>query len=231
MRNRSIIGLALLVGAVLSLPTLSLAAEHACEFKNPKPVFKSLSPEEEAARTAKELGAPPKLSKDESQEISKGEVVVRKLAETGEARRYEALAIIPAPPSEVMKFMKNFDGYVGVVPHLEKITYSWDRNMATIEQSLKIAWKDIWYRLNVLHFGDSVITWEFLCGDIKDTSGYYKFFPVAKGAQTLIVYHVYTDTGLPIPDFLVNLLTKSSMPDVIKAIRKAVRQQKAGGGK
>ncbi len=208
------------------LNTGLMATENEPKYKNPSPTFKPLTVEAAAKLSKARLGKAPKLSGDEKKQIAKRKVVTRALPSEGEAKRYEAIATIDAPPAKVMAFLKSFDRHVGPMPHLEKVTYSWDGALATVEQTLKVAFTTIWYRLHIMHYGDNVIEWEYLQGDIRETTGYYKFFPYAKGKRTLIVYHVYTDPGLPIPQFIIDLLTKSSMPDVIEAVRKAVETRK-----
>ncbi len=216
---------AVAVSCCLMLLPIIAQAEEEPEFKNPNPVFKSNTPEMEKTLAAKKLGKPPKLSKDEMKQLVGGEILVRELPnQTKGAKRFEAIGIVKASPKAVMAFLRDFDSQVGVMPHLIKVDYTWDRNLAHMQQTLKIALMKINYTLNVLHYGDSVIEWEFVKGDIKDTSGYYKFFPFSKGKKTLVVYHVFNDPGMAVPDFIQDLLTKNSMPDVIQTIRKVVEK-------
>ncbi|RJO67516.1 MAG: hypothetical protein C4523_09285 [Myxococcales bacterium] len=194
---------------------------------NPKPTFAKTPPDQEAALALKKLGQAPNLSAEEWKKILAGEILVRPVGQQGEARTVEAVGVIEAPPKAVAAFMRDYPAYVGPMPHLKKIDAKWDGNLATVEQTLKVAFFDVWYRLRILHYGDYAIEWEYEAGDIKDTRGYYKLFPTNQGRHTLVVYHVFTDPGLPVPAFVVELMTTSSMPDVLKAIRQAVLARQA----
>ncbi len=215
--------LSLLLGLfwVCCLSASAGAKDKEAKFTNPSPELKPLDSAAQDARIAEMMGKPPELNAKEFKKFQKGKVIIHKVESRGKGQRYEAIARIDAPPSVVMAYMKDFPAHVGDMPHLKKITHRWNGNVAIVEQTLKIALSTFWYELSIRHCKNSLIEWELLRGDIKETTGYYKFFPFEGGNKTLIVYRVYTDPGLPIPQFILNLLTKSSMPDVVEAIRKA----------
>jgi hypothetical protein len=208
---------------VLCLAAGAPAQEY--KYKNPDTKSKPVSRDVELAQAAARLGNPPKLSEKQQATIDEGEGVIREVKGAGEGKRYEAIGIIKASPKDVMAFLRDFKAFVGAMPNLKKIEFTWEGNVAHVTQWLKIALTTVAYNLNIAHYGDSVIEWEFVEGDIKDTTGYYKFFPRAEGKETLIVYHVYTDPGMAVPQFIINMLTKNSMPGVIEAIRKTVAKR------
>ena len=201
-------------------------ADEQCEFTNPNPTFHRLTPEEEKLKVLTDLGEPPSLNAKELQRLERGRVVLKEIGRKGDAKRMEAYSLIAAPPSKIMAFLKDFKSQVGKMPHLKKAQASWNGNLAQVEFWIKIAWKEIYYKLNVYHFGENLIEWEFVCGGFKTTSGYWKFHPMEDGKKTLVVYHVFTDPGLPLPDFIVKMLTYNSMPDVVLAVKKAVETKK-----
>ncbi len=207
----------------LTLPVFS-HAEEACKFSNPNPTFKRLTPAQEKQKVIKNLGNPPVFNEKEKKKLEKGKVVLREIGRSGDAKRMEAYGLIEAPPAKIMAFLKNFDAQVGKMPHLKKARATWDGGLAHAEFWIKVAWKEIYYKLNVYHFGDQLIEWEFVCGGFKTTSGYWKFHPMDGGKKTLVVYHVFTDPGLPLPGFIVKMLTNSSMPDVVLAVKEAVEK-------
>jgi hypothetical protein len=224
MKTSRILTTTLVLIAMFAAASLALAGDE-FKHKNPDPKFKAVSKDEELALAATKLGKPPKLIEKQEKAVEKGEVVIREIKGDGEGKRYEAIAVVKAPPKAVMAFLKDFKAYVGLMPNLKKISFTWDKNLAHVRQDLKVALTSVAYVLNIAHYGDSVIEWEFVEGDIKDTTGYYKFFPRADGKETLLVYHVYTDPGMAIPQFIMNLLTKKSMPGVIEAIRAEVAKR------
>jgi hypothetical protein len=218
IRNKAFLTISMAL-AILSFVAGFTGAEEAYKYKNPAPKFKQLSKDDEARLAPTKLGTPPKLTEKQLQKIEAGEIVIQEVSGSGEGKRYEAVAVVKAPPKAVMAFLKDFASYVGPMPNLKKIEFSWEGNLACVTQHLKVTLSSISYRLNILHYGDAVVEWEFVDGDIKDTTGYYKLFPRSDGRETLLVYHVCTDPGMAIPQFIMNLLTKKSMPDVVKAIR------------
>jgi hypothetical protein len=198
------------------------------KFKNPNPVFKPLPPEEEARLAPIKLGVMPKLDDDALKRLDKGDVVLRELPATGKAKRFEAIAIFPGSNREVMARLKDYGSFVGTMPNLTKLEFSWNGNMAAVLEQVKSGLIKFTFRVNILHYGDSVIEWEFVEGEIRDTSGYWKLFPLDDDKRTLAVYHVYSDPGIALPGFILDLITKSTMPGVMKAVKKAVIEGRKG---
>jgi hypothetical protein len=67
---------------------------------------------------------------------------------------------------------------------------------------------------------------------IRDTSGYWRLTPLP-GDKTLVEYQVRTDPG-DIPfgaGWIVDLLTKGSLPDILESTRKRVTGRRIGGNK
>lgn len=208
---------AMLVLLVFTLSGGLGAAEPA--FTNPAPRFKVLSAQEERAVLDRAMAQAPDLSEKEKARIESGKVVVREMERRGDARRYEALARVKAPPSRIMALMRSFDRHVGVMPHLKAVDAVWEGpNLARVTQTLSVALTTYVYTIRVYHYSDSYIEWEYLHGDLKDTHGYYKMFP-REGGETLLVYHLFTDPGKPVPEFIMNLVTRHSMPKVLESIR------------
>jgi hypothetical protein len=198
-----------------------LAADEP-KYRNPNPKFKPQSQEEIARLEKVMLGTQPQLSARELEKLNEGDVVVRKISDSGDHKKYEAFGIIDGTPEEAMAFMSDYPAKLGIFPNLKDVKVVWNGNVAVADMTVKIAFQTIRYRMNFRHYGHSFIEYEYVHGDLKDTHGYYKFFPFAEGKKTLMVYHVDTNTGMPVPQFIVDSLTKGAMPDVIEAVRKGV---------
>jgi|GEM_PF-1726255 len=186
------------------------------------------TPKKDIARLTKEkLGQPPKLSKADLKKIKQGKIVVHKVGKaTDSGQLFEAFGIVNASPKKLMSFMSDYPSRVGIMPHMEKVVANWNGNMAVVDITIKVAFSTLSYRLNVKHFGNYYIEWEYVHGDIKNTEGSYKFFPLAKGTKTLVVYQETSDPGVPLPQFILDMLTKNSIPDVIRAMRKGTARMK-----
>ena len=207
------------------LPEAAIAAQGEPKYRNTDLKLKPLPLYEEARLAPIKLGSAPKMDAKELAAIRKGEIVVRQIVSEEEGLRYEALGIVNASPAEVMTFMRDYKDRMRRMPHNEGVEVAWEGNLAKVDLVVKVALTTISYRLHLLHFKDSYIEWEYAYGDIKDTSGFYKFYPLAKGKRCLVVYHVYTESGMPLPKFIMSLLTGQSMPRVIEVMREATAER------
>ncbi|MFA6033472.1 MAG: SRPBCC family protein [Myxococcota bacterium] len=222
---------ALFAGVVLFGPAWAAGASD-YKHVNPSPQFKPI-PEAEALVLAPEkLGKEPALSAAESRDLASGEVVTRPIPHDGAGKRYESFALIKATPPEVMKVLKDYAHFTEIMPNLSKVEYTWDGNLAHVREVVKVGLFKFDFWVTLMHYGDSCIEWEYDRGDLRDTTGYYKMFPREGGAATLLIYHVYSDPGMALPGFIIDLLSKSSMPKVLKAVRTEVsRRNSRDGGK
>jgi len=176
------------------------------------------------------MGSIPELTGEEWEELKAGDVVIR---ETGVdkkgAREYLTVTLVDGSPAQCSGFIRRYDLYRDYMPNVKSAEASWNGNLATVKYHLKVALSNIRYKLRVLHLAPGYIEWEYIEGDIKDTYGSWKFFPYGAG-KTLAVYRVFTDPGMPIPQFILNILTKGSLPDVLRAVKKGVREKMQGSG-
>ncbi len=188
------------------------------KFRNPHQTFKPESPAEEKRLEPIKLGQPPELTQKERERIERGKVVTRKIAE----KTFCAIGIVEATPQEIMAFMRDYPGRAGKMPHITKMKAHWVKNLAIVDQTMEVGLSTFKYRLNMRHYGNSYIEWEYVEGDVRDTHGFWKFFPRDDGRKTLVVQQITSDPGIPMPKTIYNLLTKHSLPKAIKAVRKAV---------
>jgi hypothetical protein len=65
--------------------------------------------------------------------------------------------------------------------------------------------------------------WFQVAGDMKVNEGSWVLQSV--GDKTLATYTTVSDPGMPVPGFLLNLTMKSTLPDIIKAVRQRVREE------
>jgi len=196
--------------------------EKEFKFTNPDPKIKAISVEEAKKIAPQRLGSEPQLDADERDDIDTGEIVVRSVGSNGAGKRYEAIALVDATPDAVMEVLKDYDSFVKIMPNLEAVQYRWDGNLAYLMESVKAGFFTFNYWLRIAHYGNMYIEFELDRGDIKEIEGYYKLFSRNGGAKTLLVYHVYSDPGMALPQFVIDLLSKSTLPKVLKAVRKEV---------
>ncbi len=66
--------------------------------------------------------------------------------------------------------------------------------------------------------------WTMVMGNVKTNNGSWELVPLDKG-RTLVTYTLFTDPGGSVPDFLINLGTNVTLPGVIEAVRKRVKEE------
>lgn len=171
--------------------------------------------------------------------IIKGKITVRKIADYEKnAEEYEAMGLIEGTLDEVSGVLADFESYPKFMPNVNKITIRSSTNKETVvdyklllpldfvkkyrlkfwskkeEDKIQVFWKKLpWPGLKPK---ETVI----------DTYGQWilEIFP-DKDNQVLAYYRVYTDPG-EVPfgtGWIVDILTKQSIPDIIKGTRNRVK--------
>ena len=159
--------------------------------------------------------------------VDQGENYKIRLIENKESgvKTAEAVFLIKAKPEAVFKTVTDFDHYPEFMPNIKAATpVEKDKRNKKYEFTLKVAFWDINY---VLLLKSDVINeiysldWEYVEGDIRDTSGSWKIRQYDKNNEySLIMYRVRTDPGRFVPDWVADRLSTRSIPDMIKAVGK-----------
>jgi hypothetical protein len=64
-------------------------------------------------------------------------------------------------------------------------------------------------------------------GQMKVNEAFWELEPYGTdGSKTLATYRILLDTGMPLPGFAINMAASSSLPEVIKAVRRKVKDAK-----
>jgi len=137
----------------------------------------------------------------------------------------EAVFLIKAKPEAVFKTVTDFDHYPEFMPNITKAScVECSNNDKRYRFTLKVSLWDINYTL-LLKSGYKddrySLTWEYVEGDIRDTSGSWRIGPYDKDkGYSLIFYRVKTDPGRFVPDWVADRLSTQSIPDMIAAVSK-----------
>lgn len=169
------------------------------------------------------------FSKEETEKLNKGEVVIRDksfLNKEGKAvGSCIAFLIINSQKEEAYKIVKKLEKQVEYMPRVEEIKLE-DAAKNLYRYFIKIMIVDIIYYLN-MKFDDQNTRMEWALdksrkNDIKDTTGYWQFHPWSSPRQCLVEYNVFTETGRFVPEFAQNFLMKKDLPGVVQALKKRV---------
>jgi len=173
-------------------------------------------------------------------------VYARERKESG-LREMKATGTFDAPPEAVWKVLRDYEAYTKVMPYVEvskivghedgdKITYVYsvlalpliDKRDYTLKLTDESDWKD----------GKGYLKSSWTVANDKGppgrkdivrlsvNNGYWQLQPVDGGKKTYATYYIYTDPGGAVPKWMVNTANSGAVPDVFKAIRKAVKDKK-----
>ena len=212
----------LIIVILFFLPPYSSLAEEPRP-GGPSGSFNPHSKAREAELASQKLGRKPSLSNAAQQRLLKGEILIREIeAPASGYSSFIAIATIPASPREIMSVLRDYPSHSRFMPDVKEVSVHWKNNLAVVDETLATTLKTIRYRLNFLHYKDSVVEWEFVSGDIKDCFGSYKLFPINNGTRTLLEYRLNSNPGVAISDSIVSYFTKRSVLKVVNALRMEV---------
>lgn len=176
-----------------------------------------------------------KLTPEDLKEIEEGEVVVRSrpVPKGQSGTHVVAFGLVDASPEQVFAVVMDCAGQLEFVPHLVdcKNTYEPGVDPATATrykqyQKLKFGFgfisKEIKYTNNMFALRPHVSGWVLDKGDIDKSEGYWRVIPY-KG-KTLLLYDVYNNPGMAVPDWVQEILVKSDLPATVEAFRDRAQQ-------
>jgi len=176
----------------------------------------------------------------EKAKLIDGAIVTREVSNPAgckNGKTYEALGLIKGSLEQVFGVLADYEKYPQFMPNVDTTKIkSTEGNTAVVEYKLGLPMGQVKrYRLSLTATKEEAqaqITWHKVpWTELKDsetiveTTGYWllKPFPEKPG-HIIALYHVYTDPG-HIPTgfgWIVNILTKGSMPDLVKNTNKRV---------
>jgi len=180
-----------------------------------------------------------RLFEKSEKSIAGGKVVVRKIVDSGKnAEEYEAIGLIEGTPTDVFGVLTDYQSYPKFMPNVNQIRISGSTDKEVIvdyELLLPMGFVKK-YRLkfwsktekNKIQLFWKKVPWPGLKPKetIIDTYGQWilEDFP-EKDNHVLAYYRVYTDPGnVPLgTGWIVDILTKESIPNIIKATRSRVK--------
>jgi hypothetical protein len=179
------------------------------------------------------------LSAAEKARVDNMDVVLREIGNPGKAgKTFEAIALVHGKVDEIYTVLQDRGRYSEFVPHVAKVEVTeTNEKFGRANFTLKLPMGkmkryrvEYWSERNAakLRMFWKLIPWEGPAipesETIVDTTGYWTIQPSDKDGYLLVLYHVYTDPG-KIPTglgWIVDILTKDSLPDLLKATRKRI---------
>lgn len=181
----------------------------------------------------------------ELQTLQGGKILIKEVPEEVKGyRTFLVRAVIAAPLAKIYGVLIDFSAYPDFMPNVEKVVVrAADKQGVRLDYHLGLPMGvKKQYRLKMTYkitpdaaeIGWKLIPWPELSPSetIRDTSGYWRLTCLT-GDKTLVEYQVRTDPG-DIPfgaGWIVDLLTKGSLPDILESTRKRVTGRGTGGNK
>lgn len=177
------------------------------------------------------------ISAKDLAELEKGEVLVktRPIPKGYKGTHVVAIGMVKGTTQQVFDVVMDCAGQPKFVPHLEacKNTYAAGVLPATAVQyeqyqKLKFGFgfvsKKVEYTNNMFAIRPYVSGWVLKKGDIDQSEGYWRVIPY-KGGKQILVYDVYNNPGMAVPDWVQEILVKSDLPNTVKVFRDRVQTQ------
>ncbi len=180
------------------------------------------------------LAAAVGLSEPELAAALRGEVPTRSETQTTDAGQAKGQGIgaivIDRSLAEVWAVVSHFEDKAEYMPRLEKVeVLAKSPRQLTARMTVDASVKWARYTANFAldpeqHTIVFAIDKSAPDNTIKDTFGGYSLFEVAP-EKTLLVYRSSVDTGLKIPRFIADYMSRRSIPNLLRALKKRVESR------
>ena len=187
-----------------------------------------------------------KLGKADFARLDKGDVIVlsRPIPKGREGTHVVAVAVVKGAAQDIFDVVMDCLGQPEFVPHLTTCKNTYPEGVAPAEakrykqyQKLKFGFgfisKSVEYTNDMFAIRPYVSGWVLdpkNKGDIQDSEGYWRVIPYKDGANILL-YDVYNNPGMAVPDWIQEMLVKSDLPKTVEAMRDrvyALQKSRAG---
>lgn len=178
------------------------------------------------------------LTAAEQRQVARGDVIAKIVPLEGTGQSGVAIGTIAAPIDEVIKGIQDVKEHTKYFPRLmEASIVSSNGNERVVHQKIDVPFplQDRYYNITTTFSRSSAprdvfqLTWKYVqgSGNIVDTTGGWTLTPIDANT-TLAYYHVRADIGTWLPQWLLNIANRSTLPDVINGMRKYVRDHRSG---
>jgi hypothetical protein len=170
-----------------------------------------------------------------------GITVLARTPEGGSVAEVKATALVDAPPQEVWRVIRDYPNYTKTMPYTDesRVLASEQEGKVIVFYCLVNAplvdkrdfiirirdesdWKDgkgfLKTAWTVTTDGAPAVREDVV--RVKLNNGYWLLEPREEGKKTFVTYYLYTDPGGSLPRWIADKANKTSVPDVLRAVRK-----------
>lgn len=170
-----------------------------------------------------------------------GITVLARTPEGGSVSEVKATALVDAPPHDVWRVIRDYNNYTKTMPYTDesRVLASEQEGKVIVFYCLVNAplvdkrdfiirirdesdWKDgkgfLKTAWTVTTDGAPAVREDVV--RVKLNNGYWLLEPREEGKKTFVTYYLYTDPGGSLPKWIADKANKTSVPDVLRAVRK-----------
>ena len=146
----------------------------------------------------------------------------------------KGLSLIDAPPEQVWRTLFEFENWPGFMPLIrETLVTRRDSGRVWVRQRYRILFLNLEHTsIYELEPASCEVRWQLDRAshhDIAATQGRWQLLPVNQGVATLVVYRGAVDAGRAVPDFVQRMLTRRSLPRMLRQLRAQILEGTAAG--
>lgn len=176
-------------------------------------------------------GALERISPETWRALERGEVAVEADPVDGaKGRKAEvarARALLPHPASAVWGVLTAFESWPRFLPNLEKTeVLRREGNRVWLRNQISVLWVDVQTApIYELYPRQGRITWRLdptREQELERVEGAWQITPLGSRDGCLVEYQALVDAGRGIPRFVEEMLTRRSLPDVLRNLRREV---------
>lgn len=161
----------------------------------------------------------------EAERLKRGEVVVDQ-RDVGATKFVVAKILINAPPGQVWRIITNPFEFKGKInPRMKEVEVVTDRpelSVLKVTVNLGFLLPPIVYSVESRYENHERIEFKRVGGTIKDFKGNWVIVPADEGRKTQVVYSMFVDPGIPVPQWLVRAGVRDELPRTLTAMRERV---------
>ncbi len=162
--------------------------------------------------------------------LDKGEILItQKKVRGSDLPESTVRAVANVPPAKVWAFIDKCNNYKRHMPRTkDSKELSRKGNVIVCRVTVDMPWPmdDLTSTTKAVHTirpGYFQRKWSLIKGDYKTNRGSWTITPFDKeGKRSLVVYKMHAEPNIAIPNWIQRKASKSTLPDVINAVRKAV---------
>ncbi len=157
--------------------------------------------------------------------LKAGEVLVSS-SEEGQTKFVVSRILIAQPPDKVWQVLANpFEFERKISPRMSKVQVLHDapeRSVLRCRMDIFPPIPSISYDVESTYRPLEEVAFHRIGGAFKDFKGCWGLRPHENGASTEVIYSMYIDTGLPVPQWIVRKAIKMELPRTLLALRKRI---------